>query len=112
MTGALCTFCEIVAGRLPSTIRHDEEEILVFDNLLDWVPVMLLLVPKRHLTQIELWNDGELMSRMATLAVKLGDRHCPGGFRVVSNFGPDGRQKQPHGHLHVIGGTRLGLYAL
>ena len=112
MTGALCTFCEIVAGRLPSNIRHDEDEILAFDNLLDWVPVMILLVPKRHLSQTELWNSGDLMSRMSALAVQLGDRNCPSGFRVVSNFGSDGRQTQPHGHLHVIGGTRLGLYAL
>ena len=83
----------------------------MFDNRLDWVPVMLLLVPKRHLTQIELWSSGDLMSRMAALAVQLGETYCPGGFRVLSNFGTDGRQTQPHGHLHVIGGTRLGLYA-
>ena len=107
---ARCTFCEIVAGRLPSRVRYEDDEILVFDNQLDWVPLMLLVAPKRHLTQAELWASGPLLSRMGALAASLGQQHCPNGFRILSNFGPDALQTQHHGHLHVIGGTHLGLY--
>ena len=105
-----CTFCEIVAGRLPSRVRYEEDDFVVFDNHLDWVPVMLLLVPKEHMTQVELWTDGPVLSRLGALAVRMGQEHCPNGFRVLSNFGHDSLQTQPHGHLHVVGGTRLGLY--
>jgi len=105
-----CAFCEIVAGRLPSRIRYEDDEVLAFDNQLDWVPVMLLLVPKAHLSQEELWSSGALMSRMGALAVQLGRQYCPNGFRILSNFGHDAMQTQPHGHIHVIGGTHLGLY--
>ena len=82
----------------------------MFDNRLTVVPVMLLVVPKRHLTQSELWSDSPLLSRIGPLAVRLGRQYSPDGFRVLSNFGDDGLQTVMHGHVHVIGGVRLGLY--
>ncbi len=102
-----CTFCEIVAGREPATIRYEDDEVLVFDNLLRWVPVMLVVVPKRHVSQEELWRD---IGRVGQVAVAMGNKHCPRGFRLLSNFGEDGMQSQPHGHIHVLGGTHLGIY--
>ena len=105
-----CTFCEIVAGRLPSRIVHDEADILVFKNRLDWYDVQLLIVPKEHMTQEELWTSGDMLARIGQLAVELGSESCDHGYRVVSNFGDDGLQTQDHGHLHLIGGEPLGLY--
>ncbi len=102
-----CTFCEIVAGREPATIRYEDDEVLVFDNLLRWVPVMLLVAPKRHVSQEELWRD---IGRVGQVAVAMGNKYCPRGFRLLSNFGEDGMQSQPHGHIHVLGGTHLGIY--
>lgn len=102
-----CTFCEIVAGREPATIRYEDDEVLVFDNLLRWVPVMLVVVPKRHVSQEELWRD---IGRVGQVAVAMGNKYCPRGFRLLSNFGEDGMQSQPHGHIHVLGGTHLGIY--
>ncbi len=110
MSPAYCTFCDIVAREEPAHIRYEDEEVLVFDNELDWVPVMLLLIPKQHLSQGEFWTSGELFARMGALAVELGNKHCPNGFRILSNFGHDALQTQPHGHLHIIGGTELGIY--
>ena len=105
-----CTFCDIVAGRTPARVRHEEDDVLVFDNELDWVPTMLLLIPKTHLTQSELWQNRDLLGRIGALAVEMGNLLCPNGFRVLSNFGGDAMQSQHHGHLHVIGGAHLGLY--
>ena len=107
-----CTFCKIVAGRLPSRIVHEEPDILVFKNQLDWFPTQLLIVPKEHMTQEELWASGNLLGRIGQLAVKLGSESCDEGYRIVSNFGDDGLQTQPHGHVHVVGGHPLGLYIL
>ena len=105
-----CVFCGIVERRLPAPIRYEDDELIVFDNRLTVVPVMLLIVPKRHLTQSELWSDGPLLSLIGPLAVRLGRRYAPEGFRVLSNFGEDGLQTVMHGHVHVIGGRRLGMY--
>ena len=71
---------------------------------------MLLVVPRRHMTQDELWGSGLLMSKLAALAVRMGHDFAPDGFRVLSNFGDDALQTQSHGHIHVIGGQFLGRY--
>lgn len=102
-----CTFCDIVDRKEPANIRYEDEDVIVFDNVLRWVPVMLLVVPKRHMTQEEVWQE---MGPLGRIAVEMGNRFCPGGFRILSNFGNDGMQSQDHGHLHVLGGTHLGLY--
>ena len=105
-----CTFCDIVTGSIPARVRHEEDDIFVFDNQLDWTPTMLLLIPKAHLTQSELWQSGDLLGKIGALAVKMGSRLCPNGYRILSNFGHDAMQTQGHGHIHVIGGAHLGLY--
>jgi diadenosine tetraphosphate (Ap4A) HIT family hydrolase len=71
---------------------------------------MLMVVSRRHMTQDELWGSGDLMSKIAELAVQMGHDYAPDGFRILSNFGNDALQTQPHGHLHVIGGQFLGRY--
>ena len=105
-----CVFCEIVAGRSPAKVRYLDEDIIVIVNRLTWVPVMLLVMPKKHYTQLELWNSG-LLNRLGSVAAEMGCMYSVGGFRILSNFGPDGMQSQSHGHLHVVGGTRLMEYA-
>ncbi len=107
---ASCVFCDIVAGRSPARIRYLDEEIIVFVNKLTWVPLMLLVMPKKHMSQIEMWSSG-LLGRLGNVAVDIGCMYAPNGFRILSNFGYDGMQSQGHGHLHVIGGTHLGPYA-
>jgi histidine triad (HIT) family protein len=36
------------------------------------------------------------------------DEKLTGGYRVVTNVGPDAGQSVPHLHLHVLGGRGLG----
>ena len=52
-----CVFCEIIAHREPATILHEDDDVIVFRNLLNWVPVMLLAVPREHMLQGELWTS-------------------------------------------------------
>ena len=105
-----CVFCNIVDGTEPAKIRYLDEDLIVIVNRLDWVPLMLLVMPKKHLSQVEMWSSS-LMNRLGDVAVDMGCMYAPNGFRILSNFGHDGLQSQSHGHLHVIGGTFLGQYA-
>ena len=103
-----CAFCRIIARQEPAEILYEDDEVLVFRNRLRWVPVMLLVVPKEHLPQEQLWR---WLGRVGDVAVEMGLTHCPNGFRLLSNFGFDAMQSQSHGHIHVLGGTFLGEYA-
>lgn len=103
-----CVFCEIIAHKSPAEILYEDDEVIVFRNRLGWVPTMLLSVPKEHRTQAELWNN---LGRVGEIAVRMGQEHCPAGFRLLSNFGHDAMQSQEHGHIHILGGVFLGEYA-
>ena len=107
---AECIFCKIVAYQEPARFRYIDDDIVVIVNRLTWVPVMLLVMPKEHLSQVQLWSS-PILNRLGDVAVQMGCDFCPNGFRVLSNFGRDGMQSQSHGHLHVVGGTRLIEYA-
>lgn len=103
-----CVFCEIIAGAEPADVLHETDDLIVFRNQLRWIPVMLLVVPKRHMVQAEFWQD---LGDAARVATEMGKRYGgPGGYRIVSNFGPWAMQSQEHAHLHVLGGTFLGHY--
>ncbi|WP_322796161.1 HIT family protein [Tepidiforma sp.] len=108
MPPTYCVFCNIVAGREPANIIYEDDEIIVIQNILRWVPVMLLAMTKQHTTQAELWTYH--MGKVAPIATAIGQQLCPGGFRLLSNFGYDAMQSQEHGHLHILGGTFLGHY--
>ena len=103
-----CTFCRIAAHEEPAEILFEDDEVMVFRNRLHWVPLMLLVIPKEHRSQEEVW---EKMGHIGEVAVEMGRTHCPNGFRLLSNFGSDAMQSQSHGHIHVLGGTFLGEYA-
>ena len=104
-----CVFCEIIAGKSPAKVVYQDDEVIAIHNQLKWVPVMLLVIPKKHMTQKEMWEDA-VIAQIARVAVEVGSSHCPGGYRLLSNFGHQGMQSQTHGHLHVLGGTHLGRY--
>ena len=117
-----CVFCNITSYRdRDAKIWYVDNDIMVIRNRLTWVPIMLLVMPKLHLSQYDLWGDGfvtdrpdrknTLLSRMGDIAVELGLAFAPEGFRVLSNFGRHGLQSQSHGHLHVVGGVQLQEYA-
>lgn len=102
-----CVFCEIIARRSPARVVYEDDDVIAFHNVLLWVPVMLLVVPKRHMLQEDLWQS-PLIGKVARIASALGREHCPNGFRLVSNVGPDAMQSQPHAHMHVVGGVSMG----
>ena len=44
-----CIFCEIVAGRAPASIVHDDEHVLAFLTIRQTRPGELLVIPKVHI---------------------------------------------------------------
>ena len=107
-----CAFCNIVAKKLSARIHFEDNEIVVFENALmrKWAPMMLLLIPKIHIEQKDLWCSNALWCKLSKIATELGEKYCPKGFRLVSNFGSEGLQTQSHAHLHMIGRKHLGPY--
>ena len=99
-----CVFCSIILRKSPASILYEDDAVIVFRNVLHWVPVMLLAVPKRHIGQVDMWSEPEAVT---SIAYEMGRLHAPDGFQLLSNFGGDAMQSQPHAHVHVIGGSPI-----
>ena len=84
-----CVFCQIVAGRSPARVRYLDNEIIVIVNQLDWVPLMLLVMPKEHLSQIGMWDSG-LLPRLGKMAVDMGAMYSPTAFASFPTSGAMG----------------------
>ncbi len=107
-----CIFCRIVAKEITSQILYEDDSILAFKDIHPIAPVHVLVIPKKHIINI---NDiteqdeqliGKIFVVIKKLAAEMGVAYT--GFRVVTNSGPDGGQEVDHLHFHLIGGKQLG----
>jgi histidine triad (HIT) family protein len=111
-----CIFCKIIAGKIPSKVVFEDEEIYAFHDIHPWAPVHFLMIPKIHIASLAQVSEAHtgLLGRMMTLAPKLAlqegcNPYPKGGFRILSNTGDEGGQEVQHLHFHVIGGPRPWL---
>ena len=111
-----CLFCKIIAGKIPSKLVYQDDEIFAFHDIAPWAPVHFLMIPKQHIPSLA--NVGPehaaLLGRMLVLAPQLAlqegcNPYPEGGFRLLSNTGAEGRQEVHHLHIHVMGGPRPWL---
>ncbi len=105
-----CIFCKIVAGEIPSKKVYEDEKILAFHDINPEAPVHVLVIPKAHIPSM----DGvtaensvyvtHIFEKIPEIAKLAG---ASGGYRVISNCGPDAAQSVPHLHFHILGGRQL-----
>jgi len=106
-----CIFCKIVAGKVPSEIVYQDEEVFAFRDISPQTPTHVLIVPKRHIPSLSDLSEAEspIIARMVNIASQLAKREgiADRGYRLVINNGKEGGQVVPHLHLHLLGGRRL-----
>ncbi len=108
-----CVFCRIAAGKLPSDILYQDEEIVSFSDIHPMAPVHVLIVPRKHIPSLANLTDDEtpLIGHMARVANRLAREAgvARKGYRVVINCGKEGGQVVPHLHMHLLGGRDLSV---
>ncbi len=106
-----CIFCQIVAGKLPSEILYQDEEVTAFRDINPQAPTHLIIIPKRHIPSLTHLSEAEspLIGHMVNIANQLAKREgiSKSGYRLVINCGEEGGQLVPHLHLHLLGGRKL-----
>ena len=106
-----CIFCRIVRGELGTEFVAESEQSVAFRDLSPQAPVHILVVPRRHFAALRAVDPrdqavlGDALALAARVAAEQG--LYEGGFRVVTNDGPDAGQTVPHLHFHVLGGAKL-----
>ena len=106
-----CIFCQIVAGKIPSEILYQDEEVIAFRDINPQAPTHLLIIPKKHIPSLAHLPDAEtpLIGHMVNIANRLAKEEgiFERGYRLVVSCGEEGGQLVPHLHMHLLGGRKL-----
>ena len=100
-----CIFCKILRGEVPGMKVYEDEYSLVFMDIAGDVDGHMLVVPKRHMTNILDCDPDTLHHFM--LAVKTVSDHCVtncgyDGVNLLNASGTSAGQSVPHFHIHII----------
>ncbi len=106
-----CLFCRIIRNEIPATRVHEDDRMVVIDDINPQAPMHVLVIPKAHIATLNDLNRdhdallGEMTRRAAAIARERGfaDR----GFRTVFNTNRDAGQTVFHIHLHALAGRTL-----
>ena len=105
-----CIFCMICEGKIPSKKAYEDDKILAFYDINPQAPVHILVRPKEHIgsaDEITPENSG-IISYIFENSPKIAKAAgLTGGYRIISNCGPDACQSVHHMHFHILGGTQL-----
>ena len=106
-----CLFCRIIKGEIPSTKVYENEYVYAFRDINPQAPVHVLVIPKKHLSSLndaDSADDHVLAGCLRAIRLIAEQENLAGGYRVVSNCGPDACQSVPHLHFHILGGVQMG----
>jgi len=106
-----CLFCRIVAGEVPATVVAETERTVAFRDVAPQAPTHVLVVPRDHHADAAACaaaDPGLLADLLAAAADVARAEGLEGGYRLLTNTGPDAGQTVHHLHVHVLGGRALG----
>ncbi|MCC3145397.1 histidine triad nucleotide-binding protein [Halanaerobium sp. Z-7514] len=106
-----CLFCKIAAGKIDTDFVYSDEKLVVFEDINPQAPVHLLIVPKKHISDLNNLEekDNKLIGHIYQVAKELAAEKniAESGYRIVSNCNQDGGQTVYHIHFHLLGGRKL-----
>ncbi|MFG1853546.1 HIT family protein [Actinomadura geliboluensis] len=100
-----CTFCEIIAGRLPSYRVAEDEHTVAFLDIAPANPGHTLVVPRAHAANI--WDIpaaayGQVAQMVHKVAALLSATLAPDGLNIVQANGEAAWQEVFHLHVHLV----------
>ncbi|HOJ30869.1 MAG TPA: histidine triad nucleotide-binding protein [bacterium] len=103
-----CVFCRISEGKNPARLVYESEDIIAFHDINPQAPVHLLIIPRRHFTNLLNVNeqDSTILAKMLFVATEIAKQTkiAETGFRIVINTNRNAGQSVDHLHIHVLGG--------
>ncbi|MDP3955567.1 MAG: histidine triad nucleotide-binding protein [bacterium] len=103
-----CVFCKIIEGEIPREFVYQDEEVVAFKDKNPSAPVHVLVVPRKHIANLNEAQDddqmllGKMLLTAKKIAADLGvvEAH----YQLVINVGGN---MVSHLHLHLLSGKRL-----
>lgn len=104
-----CLFCKMVAGEIQPDIVYEDEQALAFRDIQPQAPYHVLVIPKRHIVNLNELDEAQLGGHLLQIAAKLAAQfgYAESGYRTLFNCNDDGGQTVLHLHLHLLAGRRM-----
>lgn len=105
-----CLFCKLARRDVDADIVYDSSETMAFRDISPAAPTHILVIPKRHIRSAQELDpsDGALLGEMFEVMSSIArNQGLDGGYRIVTNIGPDVGQSIDHLHFHLLGGRRM-----
>ena len=106
-------FAKILRKEVKAEVVYETENVLCFNDMFPRAPVHILIIPKGKFKDINDFSKNatpeqkiEIFSSFRILIDKF--KLNTDGCRILTNFGPHGRQEVPHLHFHLVGGQDVG----
>lgn len=101
-----CVFCNIAKGFAPAQKRLESEHFIAFDDLFPKADTHVLVIPREHHENLDDWvaaggSSDRMLEFVAQAAQELG---VAGGYRLITNVGPEAGQIIFHVHWHILAG--------
>lgn len=106
-----CLFCKMASGQIKPDVVYEDEHVLVFRDIAPQAPVHVLLIPKKHVANLDALTGedatlaGHILLTAGRVARQLGV--ADSGFRLASNCNAQGGQTVYHLHFHLLGGRQM-----
>ena len=106
-------FAKIIDGKIPCKKIYEDKDVLFFEDINPVSKVHILGIPKVKCVDLSDFVSNydkdvvaNFFQKVDLVIEKLGIKD--GGYRIISNSGPDGGQEVPHFHIHILGGEKIG----
>ncbi len=103
-------FKRIIDREIPADIVYEDELCLAFNDVNPQAPTHVLVIPKQEIVSVDdiAVEDEALIGHLFVVARQIAaDLGLGGGYRVVTNCGPDSGQEVMHLHFHILAGRNL-----
>ena len=103
-------FKKIIDREIKADIVFEDDQCLAFRDISPKAPTHVVVIPKKEISSNnDITDDDEvLIGHMFVVMKKLAsDLGLSGGYRIVTNCGPDAGQTVLHLHFHLLGGRPL-----
>ncbi len=106
-----CVFCKIINKEIPAKAIWENDWALAFENIKPVHPVHALIIPKKHIANIQMATveDKEYLAQILLAIPEIAKIKGvdESGYRLTINCGKDSGQSVDHLHIHLLGGEEL-----
>lgn len=100
-----CIFCKIIKREIPGFIVYEDDYTIAFLDIAPVKPGHVLVLPKKHVENLEEMDDvvlGHTMAAVKKIGLAIKEAWGAKGYNIVVNNGEVAGQMINHFHFHLI----------